>query len=72
MLEEKKIGELGHGIEKVVDLAKQINLEVDNGDVQELLDSQIRSRRWLAVKFMCRGGMKTKNSFLKLAFNNQS
>ncbi|GFX91604.1 hypothetical protein TNCV_3681901 [Trichonephila clavipes] len=32
-------GAIGNVIEEVVDLAKQINLEIDNDDVQELLDS---------------------------------
>ncbi|GFX44805.1 hypothetical protein TNCV_1826671 [Trichonephila clavipes] len=31
--------EIGKVIEEVLDLARQINLEVDNDDVQELLDS---------------------------------
>ncbi|GFW24435.1 hypothetical protein TNCV_606761 [Trichonephila clavipes] len=33
-------GKVGlNGIEEIVDLARQINLEVDNEDIQELLDS---------------------------------
>ncbi|GFW50604.1 hypothetical protein TNCV_2889061 [Trichonephila clavipes] len=32
--------EIGNVIEEVVNLARQINLEVDSDDVQELLDSQ--------------------------------
>ncbi|GFV96880.1 hypothetical protein TNCV_4350931 [Trichonephila clavipes] len=36
---EKKKGKIVHVIEEVVDLARQINLEVDSDDVQELLDS---------------------------------
>ncbi|GFW39355.1 hypothetical protein TNCV_1833381 [Trichonephila clavipes] len=34
-----KIGEIGNGNEEVVNLARQINLEVDSGDILELLDS---------------------------------
>ncbi|GFS76216.1 transposable element Tcb2 transposase [Trichonephila clavipes] len=36
---KKKIGEIGNVIEEVVDLARQINLEVDSDEVQELPDS---------------------------------
>ncbi|GFX25863.1 hypothetical protein TNCV_2640071 [Trichonephila clavipes] len=31
--------EIGNEIEEVVDLARQINLEVDNDDIQDLVDS---------------------------------
>ncbi|GFV65343.1 hypothetical protein TNCV_4573431 [Trichonephila clavipes] len=31
-------GEIGNMTEEVVDLARQINLEVDSDDIQELLD----------------------------------
>ncbi|GFX25428.1 hypothetical protein TNCV_1424121 [Trichonephila clavipes] len=34
-----KIGEIGNGIEEVVDLARQTNLEVNGDDVQEVLDT---------------------------------
>ncbi|GFT92780.1 uncharacterized protein TNCV_739671 [Trichonephila clavipes] len=35
----KKNCKIGNVIEEVVDLARQINLEVDSDDIQELLDS---------------------------------
>ncbi|GFT18315.1 hypothetical protein TNCV_711151 [Trichonephila clavipes] len=35
---EPKPNEIGNAIEKVVDLAIQINLEVDSDDVQELFN----------------------------------
>ncbi|GFU42563.1 hypothetical protein TNCV_4556761 [Trichonephila clavipes] len=34
-----EIDEIGNVIEEVVDLARQINLEIDCDDIQELLDS---------------------------------
>ncbi|GFX96098.1 hypothetical protein TNCV_2289881 [Trichonephila clavipes] len=42
------IGEIRNGFEEVVDLARQINLEVDSDDVQKLLDSHIGSCQWMS------------------------
>ncbi|GFV09701.1 hypothetical protein TNCV_2597561 [Trichonephila clavipes] len=36
------VGEIGNGIEECADLPKQINLEVNRDDFQELLDSHIQ------------------------------